>query len=136
MSALLVFGLIVIGGLVFYEIYMEFLNALITYSSTSISMIFFFAILSFCILLGIPFPTAIQILTQVKMDKHILWMYSINGIMSVLVSVIATIFSMTYGFIATFRTGIFTYTILFICSIYFFYKMKIKPIKCRMVINI
>jgi hypothetical protein len=68
---LFVFGLIVIGGLVFYGNYMELLKSQMMYCSAFISMIPLFAILPFVILLGRPLIPAMQILTQVEMNKRI-----------------------------------------------------------------
>ena len=80
----------------------------------------------FGFLLGIPFPTGLQILKQYNMDKYIPWMYGVNGILSVLGSIMAVILSMTFGFNITFLTGLAIYFILFIILIKNYYLTPIK----------
>jgi len=58
-------------------------------------------------LLGIPFPSCIQILKQANMKEYIPWKYGVNGAMSVLGSVLAVILSMIFGFTPTFFTDLF-----------------------------
>lgn len=116
--------LITAGGFVLFAALQQVLNELMIYSSMVTSIICFFALLPFGFLLGIPFPTALQILKQSEMNKYIPWMYSVNGITSVLGSVLASVLSMTYGFIITFRIGLFVYALLFFCSLYFSYGFK------------
>ena len=118
--------LIAISGLVLFAALQQVLNELMIYSSMITSIICFFALLPFGFLLGIPFPTALQILKQSELNKYIPWMYSVNGITSVLGSVLASVFSMAFGFIMTFHIGLFVYAILFLGSIYFYYNFKTK----------
>ena len=72
----------------------------------------FSLILPFAFFLGIPFPSAIQLLDQNKMEKYIPWMYGVNGGMSVFGSVAAINISLTWGFTMTFIAGISLYGIL------------------------
>ena len=71
-------------------------------------------IIPFGFLLGIPFPTAIQILKEEKMEQYIPWMYGVNGTMSVLGSVIAVIIAMIWGFTPSFFMGLIFYLSVFL----------------------
>jgi len=64
------------------------------------------------ILLGIPFPTGLQILRSFNQGNLIPWMYGVNGSMSVLGSVLAVNLSLILGFTPTFFIGISIYLIL------------------------
>lgn len=111
-------GLIVIAGVILYIIYPVILNELLAYGLALRSVVCFVLLLPFGLLLGIPFPTGIQMLKQNKLVKYIPWMYGVNGIMSVLGSVIAVILSMTFGFTTSFFAGLSMYLIVFIFSIF------------------
>ena len=67
-------------------------------------------------LLGIPFPTAIQLLKQTNMEQYVPWMYGVNGAMSVLGSVAAVILSMQIGFTFFFAVGLFCYVVVFLSA--------------------
>ncbi|MBP1655916.1 MAG: spermine synthase [Bacteroidetes bacterium] len=69
----------------------------------------FLMILPIAFLLGIPFPSCIQVLAEGQKDRYIPWMYGINGSMSVLGSVLAVILSMLFGFTATYFVGLLFY---------------------------
>ncbi|HSQ76667.1 MAG TPA: hypothetical protein VLT13_13970, partial [Bacteroidota bacterium] len=69
----------------------------------------FLMILPIAFLLGIPFPSCIQVLAEGQKDHYIPWMYGINGSMSVLGSVLAVILSMLFGFTATYFVGLLFY---------------------------
>jgi hypothetical protein len=69
-------------------------------------------ILPFGFLVGIPFPSCIQLLKQENMERYIPWMYGVNGAMSVLGSVLAVILTMLLGFTATFYIGLTFYLML------------------------
>jgi hypothetical protein len=71
-------------------------------------------ILPFGFLLGIPFPSCIQLLQQGNMEKYIPWMYGANGFMSVLGSVLAVLVSMLYSFTPAFFIGLMFYSIIFV----------------------
>ena len=66
--------------------------------------------------LGIPFPTAIQLLNQEDLKKYIPWMYGINGTMTVIGSVLAVIISMIFGFTVSFYLGLFFYATVLVFS--------------------
>ena len=72
----------------------------------------FMIILPLAFLLGIPFPSCIQLLARGHNDRYIPWMYGVNGAMSVLGSVIAAILSMIAGFTSTFLVGLLFYAII------------------------
>jgi hypothetical protein len=116
--------MIEIVGIVLFLSYQPLLNELMSYTQVLCSIVCFFLILPFGFLLGIPFPTGIQILKQNKMEKYIPWMYGVNGILTVLGSISAVILSMTFGFSITFLTGLSIYFILFLI----FYKHSYRPL--------
>jgi hypothetical protein len=107
-------GLIVIVGILLYVIYPVILNELLAYGLPLRAIVCFVLLLPFGFLLGIPFPTGIQILKQNNLVRYIPWMYGVNGIMSVLGSVIAVILSMIWGFTPSFFAGLSMYLIIFI----------------------
>ena len=107
-------GLIVIVGILLYIIYPVILNELLAHGLALRAIVCFILLLPFGFLLGIPFPTGIQILKQNNLVKYIPWMYGVNGIMSVLGSVIAVILSMIWGFTASFFVGLSMYLIIII----------------------
>jgi len=69
----------------------------------------FLAVLPLAFLLGIPFPSCIQMLTLNKQERYIPWLYGVNGFMSVLGSVSAVILSMLVGFTPTYFAGLLFY---------------------------
>ena len=105
--------LIISFGIILFILYPFILNKLLIYSQVLRSIVSFFMMIPFGFLLGIPFPTAIQLLKQEQKDKYIPWMYGINGTMSVLGSIIAVILSMISGFTMSFFIGLFMYLIIF-----------------------
>ena len=109
-------GLIVIAGALIFFIHPFILNELLAYGLTLRAIVCFLLLLPFGFLLGIPFPTGIQILKQNNLVKYIPWMYGVNGIMSVLGSVLAVILSMVWGFALSFFAGLSMYLIIFIFS--------------------
>jgi predicted membrane-bound spermidine synthase len=76
----------------------------------------FLAILPLALLLGIPFPSCIQLLALGHNDRYIPWMYGVNGSMSVLGSVLAAVLSMLYGFSPAYFVGLFFYLSVFVIS--------------------
>ena len=113
-------GSIVLAGVLLYAIYPVILNELLEYALVLRAIVCFVLLLPFGFLLGIPFPTGIQMLKQNNLIKYIPWMYGVNGIMSVVGSVIAVIFSMEFGFTTAFFTGLSFY--LIICLILVLFK--------------
>ena len=107
-------GLIVVVGALIFFIHPLILNALLANGLVLRAIACFLLLLPFGFLLGIPFPTGIQILKQNNLVKYIPWMYGVNGIMSVLGSVIAVILSMVWGFTLSFFAGLSMYLIIFI----------------------
>ncbi len=107
-------SLIVVAGVLLFAIYPVILNELLASGLTLRAIVCFILLLPLGFLLGIPFPSGIQILKQNNLVKYIPWMYGVNGIMSVLGSVIAVVLSMVLGFTPSFYTGLSLYLILFI----------------------
>ena len=106
--------LIVISGILLFILCPYVLSKLLVYSLIIRCPVSFFMILPFGLLLGIPFPSCIQLLKQGNMEKYIPWMYGVYGAMSVLGSVLAVILSMLYGFTPAFIIGLLFYFIIFI----------------------
>ena len=106
--------LIVVTGVILFILYPYILDKLMGYSSVFSSIVCFFLLLPFGFLLGIPFPTCLQLLKYNKMEKYIPWMYGVNGIMSVFGSILAFVLSMFFGFTATFFTGLLFYFAVFL----------------------
>jgi Spermidine synthase len=115
--------LIVLSGIILFLLYPYILSEFLVYSQIFRSFVCFFMVLPFGFLLGIPFPSCIQLLKQRNMEIYIPWMYGVNGAMSVLGSVIAVILSMMYGFTAAFFAGLSFYFFIFIL-LYFIPKYK------------
>jgi len=84
----------------------------------------FFYDSSLWIIIGIPFPSCLQLLKRGNMEKYIPWMYGVNGAMSVLGSVLAVILSMLFGFTPTFYFGLSFY--LIVHMVLRFSKIRIK----------
>jgi hypothetical protein len=107
-------GLIVIAGVLLFVIHPFILNEVLAYGLVIRAIVCFVLLLPFAFLLGIPFPTVIQILRQNNLAKYIPWMYGVNGIFTVLGSVSAVILSMTFGFTLSFYAGLSMYLIIYI----------------------
>ena len=103
---------IIIYGTILFIAAPFVLNELLEYSQVIRSVVVILFIIPFGFVLGIPFPTAIQILRQVKLEECIPWMYGVNGIMSVLGSISAVIISMSFGFTPAFFFGLFMYAVV------------------------
>jgi len=109
--------LIVPTGVLTFSLYPYILNELLAYSQVVRSIVCFILIIPFGFLLGIPFPSAIQLLKRVDMEKYIPWMYGVNGIMSVFGSVLAVILSMLFGFTPAFFIGLSLYLVVFLVTL-------------------
>jgi hypothetical protein len=107
-------GLIVAAGVLLFIIAPLILNVLLVYGLAVRAIVCFLLLLPFGFLLGIPFPTGIQMLKQNNLIKYIPWMYGVNGIFSVLGSVSAVILSMIFGFSLSFFVGLSLYLMMFI----------------------
>jgi hypothetical protein len=106
--------LIIVAGIILFLIAPILLNQLLSYSRVLRSLVSFLILLPFGFLLGVPFPTCLKILKNHEMEKYIPWMYGVNGIMSVLGSILAVVFSMLVGFTAAFFIGLFFYLAVFL----------------------
>jgi len=107
-------GLVVIAGVLLFVIHPSILNELLAYGLVIRAIVCFVLLFPFGFLLGVPFPTGIQMLKQNNLVKYIPWMYGVNGIFTVLGSVSAVILSMTFGFTSSFFVGLSMYLIIFI----------------------
>ena len=96
------------------------LNKLLIYSQVLRSIMCFVLLLPCGFFLGIPFPSALELLKQANLEKYIPWMYGVNGSMSVLGSVLAVILSMACGYTLTFYIGLSFYLVVFLTTLYFY----------------
>ena len=110
-------GFIVVTGILLFVIYPMILNQLLASDLALRAIVCFVLLLPLGFLLGIPFPSGIQILEQNNLVKYIPWMYGVNGIFTVLGSISAVILSMTFGFTTSFFVGLSMYLIIFIILI-------------------
>ncbi len=115
----LVILLIIIAGGLLIIVQPKILNLLLIYGQVIRSIVNFIVLLPFGLLLGIPFPTAIQFLKKRNIELYIPWMYGVNGIFSVLASLLAVIFSMLFGFTVSFFLGLSIYFCLFLLVLLF-----------------
>ncbi|MEX0720465.1 MAG: hypothetical protein WD059_07340 [Balneolaceae bacterium] len=104
--------LICIMGIMIIYAYPLILNKLLVYDLIYRAIITFLLLLPLGFLLGIPFPSSIQLLEKSKSEPFIPWMYGVNGAMSVLGSILAVIFSMLWGFTPAFLLGLSFYFLL------------------------
>jgi hypothetical protein len=107
-------GFIVMAGVVLFGVHPFILNEVLAYGLVIRAIVCFVLLSPFGFLLGIPFPTGIQMLRQNNLVKYIPWMYGVNGIFTVLGSVSAVILSMTFGFTISFFVGLSMYLIIYI----------------------
>ncbi|MBU4292804.1 MAG: hypothetical protein KJ770_01960, partial [Actinobacteria bacterium] len=83
-----------------------------SFSQTSIlnkSMITSLLLIPLGFILGIPFPTGINLTKEMGLESSVPWLYGINGTMSVLGSVLALTISTTLGFTASLILGTLCY---------------------------
>jgi hypothetical protein len=118
--------LIVIAGIILFIFYPYILSELLAHSRILRSIVCFFMLLPFGFFLGILFPTCLQLLRRHKVEKYIPWMYGVNGIMSVLGSILAVVLSMVFGFTVSFFVGLSLYFIIFLFLLLSPYKMQNK----------
>ncbi len=59
--------------------------------------------------LGIPFPLAIRLMQQYKLEEHVDWMWGINGIASMVGSILSIVIGMFFGFSYAIISGVCTY---------------------------
>ena len=75
-------------------------------------------------LMGFPFPLGIRLLKEMKMENHIPWMWGINGICSVLGSVMTIVIAISFGFTEALLIGASCYFLVFLV----FRKRSIKKV--------
>jgi spermidine synthase len=105
-------SLTVVIGLLLFILSPLILSKFLVFSLLIRCTLAFFLILPFGFVLGIPFPSSIQLLKKNNMEKYIPWMYGVNGAMSVLGSILAVILSMLFSFTTTFSIGLSFYLII------------------------
>jgi hypothetical protein len=105
---------IVLAGIALLLAYPIVLNNFMERGVTLRALLSFLMICPFGFLLGIPYPTAIQLLKRNSMEQYVPWMYGVNGTMTVLGSVVAVILSMSAGFTLSFLVGFFFYALVVI----------------------
>lgn len=115
---LIVTAAIVIAGSVVILFYPMLLHAMLRYDLVYRAGTAFILMIPFGFLLGIPFPSGIRLLEEMKLDQLVPWMYGVNGAMSVFGSVIAVIISMQLGFTAAFFAGLGMYGFLTVMLVY------------------
>lgn len=103
---------IVSAGIILIFLYPLILGSLLKFSIYYRAIVTFILILPLGFLLGIPFPTSIQLLKTENNENLIPWMYGINGAMSVLGSIMAVVLSMLFGFTISFFVGLFFYFLI------------------------
>jgi len=106
--------LVVVVGTMFFFLSQYILNILLQYNLILRAIVTIVLIFPFGFLLGILFPSCIQLLKKAELNRYIPWMYGINGSMSVLGSILAVVFSMVLGFTPAFFIGLFCYLIIFV----------------------
>jgi hypothetical protein len=75
-------------------------------------------------LMGFPFPLGIRMLKEMKVEKYIPWMWGINGVGSVLGSVMTIAVAISLGFTQALLTGAVCYLVVFLT----FRKRRMKEI--------
>ena len=63
-------------------------------------------------LMGFPFPLGIRLLKEIKMENHIPWMWGINGVSSVLGSVMTIVIAISFGFTEALLIGAGCYFVI------------------------
>jgi SAM-dependent methyltransferase len=104
---------IVVTGILFVVASPYLLSKCLEYGLALRSAVCFLMILPLAFLLGIPFPSCIQLMKLEKKEVHIPWMYGVNGSMSVMGSVLAIVLSMILGFTMTYFVGLSFYLSIF-----------------------
>lgn len=105
---------IVVAGILLFLASPYFLTKCLEYGLAFRSTMCFLMILPLAFLLGIPFPTCIQLLKRENKEKYVPWLYGVNGSMSVMGSVLAVILSMLFGFTPTYFVGLSFYLSIFL----------------------
>jgi SAM-dependent methyltransferase len=113
--------IIILFGLTLFMILPIIFNKLLADSLLIRAIVSIITVSPLGFFLGIPFPAGIQLLNHEGLQKYVPWMYGINGMMTVLGSVLAVIISMVYGFTQAFMIGLGFYFIIFI---YLFFNSK------------
>lgn len=104
---------IVITGSILFLVLPIVLEKLLAQSLIIRALTTIAAILPFGFLLGMPFPTTLQLLKETNDGGYVPWMYGVNGTMSVLSSILVVSLSMITGFTPAFFIGLCFYAMVF-----------------------
>ena len=107
---------VLIVGILFFFLSQYVLTILLSYELLVRAFVTIILIFPFGFLLGIIFPSCIQLLNSGELAKYIPWMYGLNGTMSVLGSILAVVLSMSLGFTPAFFIGLLCYFIVYVSS--------------------
>jgi hypothetical protein len=97
-----------------YSIFLPVVSDIISPYPVSMKILFvFFIVMPLGLLMGIPFPTGLKILSE-KNESLIPWAWAINGCFSVLAPILTIMLAMTAGFKMVLWTGALTYAMAFL----------------------
>ncbi len=119
---------IVVVGILFFVASPVILGKALELALPLRAAVTFLIVLPLAFLLGIPFPSCIQLLAEDHKDQYIPWMYGINGSMSVLGSVLAVILSMLFGLTLTLFVGLSFYVSVSVVSLVSSKKAKLRSV--------
>ncbi|HPP86866.1 MAG TPA: hypothetical protein PLM75_03275 [bacterium] len=119
-----VFIMIIIVLVIYNLIIDSFFEYIIGLDQPHKILIAVFTLMAPSLLLGMPAPLAIRILTLKKAQNIIPWCWAINGAFSVLGSLFAFILAMNLGFKITLYVAIFIYACAMFMSIYLKQKLE------------
>jgi len=110
---------ILIALLIFYNLFLDaFFNSILEFNQSIKIIIAIATLIAPSIMLGMPFPLAIKILSTTKNENMIPWCLAVNGANSVLGSLAAFIIAMNFGFTFTLFVSIAFYGCALFLSIY------------------
>jgi len=115
-------GVMVSVFIVLFVINNYFINVTPTYLNTSILPALLLMTLG--IILGFPFPTSIRLLKLTGHEYDIPWLWAINGVASVLGSVLVIIIAMKSGYNSALITGALVYFVVALVAFFARYHLK------------
>jgi len=104
--------IIIILNIISVFLFPKMFDVMLEYSQVIRAAALFISIMPIGFFLGIPFPSAIEILQIKGIDTLVPWMYGLNGIMSITGSILTVILSMLFGFTITNLIGVTFYTVI------------------------
>ena len=116
--------IIVLIGSIAIMVYPLILESIMDKSRFFRSFITFILVFPLGLIMGVPFPTSIQIMKKLNFESFIPWMYGVNGSMSILGSIGSIIISMLLGF----KYALFLGLLLYLLVAFFAWTgMRLKP---------